>query len=128
MQSHPSYPRLADLINKYPRSAGALFQTFNDVTLAQKWIDVDVLELPDCGRVAIKGLRPSLTGDEPVSPCVVVPCGLAESLSTSWIRNVFTELGNEQQTALESFFLAFCSEDSSIVYYKISRGIIKPQV
>jgi len=127
MQSHPSYPRLADLINKYPRSAGALFQTFNDVTLSQKWVDVDVLELPECGRVAIKGLRPSLTGDEPPSPCVVVPCGLAESLSTSWIRDVFAEL-DEQQTAPESFFIAFCSEDSSIVYYKITKGIMKPQV
>ena len=67
-------------MNKYPKSASALFQTFNDVTLgmpssltneqdtldqhhvhtAQKWTDIQVLELPKCGRGAIRGLRPSL--------------------------------------------------------------------
>ncbi|KAH0838025.1 tRNA intron endonuclease [Lanmaoa asiatica] len=126
MQSHPSQPRLAELIKKYPKSAGALFQTFNDVTLAQKWTDIEVLELPKCGRGAIKGLRPSL-GESP-STCIVVPCGLAESLSTSWIRDAFAALDNQLADAPETLFVAICSEDSSIVYYKISKGILKPQV
>ncbi|KAF8445596.1 tRNA intron endonuclease [Boletus edulis BED1] len=128
MQSHPSHPRLAGLINKYPKSASALFQTFNDVTLAHKWTDIQVLELPQCGRGAIKGLRPSLTAGEPSSTCVVVPCGLAESISTSWIRDAFAALDTQLADAPETLFVAICSGDSSIVYYKISKGIIKPQV
>ncbi|KAI9570259.1 tRNA intron endonuclease [Boletus coccyginus] len=128
MQSHPSYSRLAELMSSYPKSAGALFQTFNDVTLAQKWADIEVLELPKCGRAAIKGFRPSLTAGEPPSTCVVVPCGLAESLSTSWIRDAFAALDTQLADAPETLFVAICSDDSSIVYYKISKGIRKPQV
>ncbi|KAF8560040.1 hypothetical protein OG21DRAFT_1473543 [Imleria badia] len=128
MESHSFHPRLAELISKYPKSAGALFQTFNDVTLAQKWTDIQVLELSKCGRGAIKGLRPSLTAGEPPSTCVVVPCGLAESLSTSWIRGAFAALDDQLADAPETLFVAICSDDSSIVYYKITKGIMKPQV
>ncbi|KAG8219514.1 tRNA intron endonuclease [Butyriboletus roseoflavus] len=128
MQSHSSHPRLSELIKKYSKSASALFQTFNDVTLVQKWTDIQVLELLKCGRGAIKGIRPSLTAGEPPSTCVVVPCGLTESLSTSWIRDAFDALDNQLADAPETLFVAICSEDSSIVYYKISKGITKPQV
>ena len=41
---------------------------------------------------------------------------------------MFVELNDEQLAVPESFFLAICSEDSSIVYYKITQGITKPQV
>ncbi|KAG9314058.1 tRNA intron endonuclease [Chiua virens] len=130
MESHPSlqHPRLAELISKYPASAGALFQTFNDVTLAQKWTNIELLELDKCERGAIRGLRPSLTAGEPASMSVVVPCGLTESLSTEWIRDAFIGLDNQLVDAPDTLFVAICSEDSSIVYYKISKGIVKPQV
>ena len=87
------------------------------------------------------------TAGEPTSTCIVVPCELAESLSTSWcvqtslwrglpsthfdshrIRDAFDALDSQLADAPETLFVAICSEDSSIVYYKISKGIIKPQV
>ncbi|KIL00201.1 hypothetical protein PAXRUDRAFT_821901 [Paxillus rubicundulus Ve08.2h10] len=123
MQAHPSHAHLSQLISKYPKAAGAFFQTYNDLTLAQKWTDIAVIDVPECGRAAIKGLRPPLTTEEHHSVCVVVPCSLAESLSTSWIRHVFARLGTD---APEAMFVAICAEDSSIVYYKISKGIVKP--
>jgi len=106
MQSHPSHPSLAELITKHPKSAGALFQTYNDVTLAQKWTDIRVLELPKCRRGAIMGLRPSLTAGEPPSTSIVVPCGLAESLSTTWIRDAF----DARQPACRRAGSALCSD------------------
>ncbi|KAF9240237.1 tRNA intron endonuclease [Melanogaster broomeanus] len=125
MQAHPSHPQLTQLLSAYPKSAGAFFQTYNDVTLAQKWSNIEVIDLPECQRGAIKGLRSSLTAGEPPSTCVVVPCSLAESLSTSWIRDAFARLGAD---APDAIFVAICAEDSSIVYYKISKGIVKPQI
>ncbi|KAF9222969.1 hypothetical protein BS17DRAFT_782888 [Gyrodon lividus] len=125
MQAHPSHPQLSQLLSKYPKIAGAFFQTYNDLTLAQKWTDIEVIDLPECQRGAIKGLRPPPATGEPRLVCVVVPCSLAESLSTSWIRGAFARLGTD---APEAIFVAICAEDSSIVYYKISKGIVKPPV
>jgi DNA-binding transcriptional regulator PaaX len=44
------------------------------------------------------------------------------------IRDAFAVLDNQLADAPETLFVAICSDDSSIVYYKISKGIMKPQV
>ena len=44
------------------------------------------------------------------------------------IRDAFAALDNQLADAPETLFVAICSEDSSIVYYKITKGITKPQV
>jgi len=46
---------------------------------------------------------------------------MSESLSTSWLTDAFKALND-----LEGIYLAISTEDSSIVYYKISRGFVKP--
>ncbi|KAI6044902.1 tRNA intron endonuclease [Pisolithus marmoratus] len=125
MQTHPSYPGLTRYLSKYPSLAGALFQTFNDITLVQKWTNVELVDLPNCQRAAIKGLRPSSDGDEPPSMCVVLPCSLAESLSTSYFGAAFASLGERTP---KQIYLAICADDSSTVYYKISKGIVKPSI
>jgi tRNA-splicing endonuclease subunit Sen15 len=134
MEAHPSHPTLVPYLQKYARVAGALWQTFNDIALAQSWDDVALHDLPGCSRAAISGYRPapaisSAAGtaafkraeDEKAPRLFVVPCSLAESLSASWIRAAFDELGTPP-----SFYLAICAEDSSVVYYKLNRGIVKP--
>ncbi|PCH40198.1 hypothetical protein WOLCODRAFT_131285 [Wolfiporia cocos MD-104 SS10] len=118
MQSHPSYPALSALLPKYPRSAGALFQTYNDLTLAQQWTDVEVIDLAPCSRGAFRGRRPKTEDD-----LCVIPCSLSESVSLAWLQDAFRELGHPPQV-----YLAINTEDSSIVYYKISPGIVKPPV
>jgi tRNA-splicing endonuclease subunit Sen15 len=118
MDAHPSYPILRDLLHKYPRAAGALFQTYNDISLAQHWTDVQPLELPGCSRGALRGTRP---GVEEAS--FVVPCAMHEQLSAKWIRAAFEDLDNP-----DALYIAIVTEDSSLVYYKLSRGIVKPPV
>lgn len=44
------------------------------------------------------------------------------------IRDAFDALDNQLADAPEALFVAICSEDSSTVYYKISKGMIKPEV
>lgn len=125
MQTHPSYPELTRYLSKYPSSAGALFQTFNDITFAQKWTNVELVDLPNCQRAGIKGLRPSSDDGELPSTCIVLPCSLAESISTSYFSAAFTSLG---ESAPKQIYLAICAEDSSTVYYKIGKGIVKPSI
>ncbi|KAI0709052.1 tRNA intron endonuclease [Earliella scabrosa] len=116
MDKHPSYETLSPYLAKYPKAAGSLFQTYNDLKLAQQWTDLELVELPAAERCAMRGRRPQM--DELLS---VVPCSLSESLSTDWIRTTFKELGGPPHV-----YLAINTEDSSIVYYKISPGIVKP--
>jgi len=118
MENHPSYPALSPILPKYPKAAGALFQTYNDIIFAQQWSDVEVLDLASCSRGAVRGCRPQTE-----EKMCVVPCSLAESLSTSWLHDAFKGLENPKE-----IFLAITSEDASIVYYKISNGIVKPPV
>ncbi|KAL4251204.1 SEN15 family protein [Abortiporus biennis] len=116
MENHPSYPVLSELLQKYPRSAGSLFQTYNDLKYAQSWNDLEVLDLSSCQRGAFRGRRPNTD-----TLLYVVPCSLSESLSISWFHKTFEQL--EKPT---NIYLAINSEDSSIVYYKLSPGIVKP--
>ncbi|KAL4073312.1 tRNA intron endonuclease [Scleroderma yunnanense] len=125
MQAHPSYPELNHFLTKYPKSSNALFQTFNDLTLAQRWTNVELVDLSECQRAAIRGLRPSSDSGDPPSTCIVIPYPLTESISTSWFRAAFSGLG---ETPPKEIFIAICAEDSSTVYYKISKGIVKPPV
>ncbi|KAJ3568253.1 hypothetical protein NP233_g5839 [Leucocoprinus birnbaumii] len=118
MENHPSFPALAPLLAKYPRSSGSLFQTYNDIVFAQEWKDVKVLDLEKCSRGAI-------TGHKKDSETIlhVVPCTLSETLSTGLLEDAFTSLRKPPE-----IYLAITSADASIVYYKISAGIVKPSM
>ncbi|KAJ7596675.1 tRNA intron endonuclease, partial [Mycena floridula] len=122
MEDHPSYESIAAVLRKYPAKAGSLFQTYNDILYAQQWKDVQVLDLGNtCARGAITGRRP--ISDSPNKTLSVVPCSLAESLSMGFLKDVFLSLSSPPE-----IFLAINADDSSIVYYKISAGIVKPQL
>jgi len=118
MENHPSYQALSAVLPKYPRAAGCLFQAYNDVLFAQQWTDVEVIDLQGCSRGAIKGRKPNTE-----TFLHVVPCSLAETISFGWLQQAFSLLSDPPE-----IYLAITSEDASIVYYKISLGIVKPPV
>ncbi|THU91144.1 hypothetical protein K435DRAFT_674626 [Dendrothele bispora CBS 962.96] len=133
METHPSYPQLSLLVSKYPSTAGSLFQTYNDLLLgkfynavkSQQWRDLQIVDLGEpCNRASLQGRRPAHIAVEDVDALLhVVPCFMSETISLSWISDVFKALSNP-----ESIYLAIATEDSSIVYYKLSSGIVKPVV
>jgi len=127
MESHPSYPILKPYIMAYPKSAGAAFQTYNDIVYAQGWKDVKLVELRRCRRVGFTGKRVE-DGTVIDTQLHVVPCSLAETLSMSWIQDAFADMSNPDSNPPPSIYLAITDTDSSIVYYKISSGIVKPPV
>ncbi|KAK0205281.1 Sen15 protein-domain-containing protein [Desarmillaria ectypa] len=139
MNTHPSTPALTSLLSKYPKTSGSLFLVYNDVVYgeillladplflrpdtiaAQSWKDVESVDLGEqCPRGAIKGRRSNADSDEPV---YVVPCSLAETVSYAWLQSAFKSLSDPSE-----IYLGITAEDSSIVYYKISSGIVKPPV
>ncbi|SJL07166.1 uncharacterized protein ARMOST_10509 [Armillaria ostoyae] len=121
MNAHPSTPVLTLLLSKYPKTSGNLFLVYNDVVHAQSWKDVEPVDLGEqCPRGAIQGRRPNTDSNELV---YVVPCSLAETVSYAWLQSAFKPLSDPSE-----IYLGITADDSSIVYYKISSGIVKPPV
>ncbi|KDQ25679.1 hypothetical protein PLEOSDRAFT_1046111, partial [Pleurotus ostreatus PC15] len=106
---------ISSLSTKYPRTTGSLFLVYNDIVYSQLWTDVQVLDLEPCTRAAIRGCR------RLNAIANIVPCTLSELVSLQWLDNAFVSLDDPPEV-----YLAITSDDSSIVYYKISRGIVKP--
>ncbi|KLO11916.1 hypothetical protein SCHPADRAFT_830281, partial [Schizopora paradoxa] len=111
------FPALASLAKTYPQAASSVFATYNDLLHAQRWEDLTVIDLPECKRGALRGCRPN-TKDN----LFVVPCSMSETLSTSWYVTHALKALDEP----DGIYLAISTEDSSIVYYRISRGFAKP--
>ncbi|EJT98832.1 hypothetical protein DACRYDRAFT_118593 [Dacryopinax primogenitus] len=113
---HSSLSPLQPFLQKYPSSAPSLIQAYSDLLFTQHWTELTLLDLP-VGRVAISGHKPTEQGAK-----LVLPCSLDESLSLHWLSQVFAALGPQ----VPELYLGIVSPDSSIVYYKISKGIVKP--
>ncbi|KAG8705430.1 hypothetical protein FRC08_001677 [Ceratobasidium sp. 394] len=119
MEKHPSYPALKGYLQKYPKSRGAIYQTYNDIVYGQQWSDVEIVDAPQIGRAVVSGRRP-----EQKDPSLVIPCGLGETMSFDWLTEAFK---NSPSANNPDIYLGISGDDSSIVYYKISPGIIKPK-
>ncbi|KAF8339968.1 tRNA intron endonuclease [Cantharellus anzutake] len=117
MEGHPSFPSLRVLSEKYPKQSQSLFQAYNDILYAQQWIDVEVKDISEAGRAVISGKISA----EDISR-VVVPCSLAETFTIDWLKKLYIHCSPQTR----EFLLAIVSDDSSLVYYKISKGIVKP--
>ncbi|KIJ96850.1 hypothetical protein K443DRAFT_134021 [Laccaria amethystina LaAM-08-1] len=120
MEFHPSDPILANLLEKYPHAAPSLFQAYNDIVYAQQWQNVQVVDLDRCERGAIQGKKKDTD-----TVLHVVPCSLSETVSFAYsirLQPAFAQLNTKE------ICLGITSEDASIVYYKISQGIVKPPV
>jgi len=83
----------------------------------QQWVDIDVVEIAELGRPVLTGRK---TSDEPRR--IVVPCSLSENLSIKWLNYVF----RNYSPVPEELWIGIVGDDSSMVYYKLSKGIVKP--
>ncbi|KAF8726088.1 hypothetical protein AX14_008097 [Amanita brunnescens Koide BX004] len=119
MEDHPSYKVLSPILSKYPRFAGSMFQAYNDIVYGKHWSNPEVIDLEKCKRGAIKATN--MKNEETSS--YVLPCPLTENISFGLLQDAFVELSGPQE-----IYLAITSDDSSLVYYKISDGIVKPQL
>ncbi|KIO25664.1 hypothetical protein M407DRAFT_244024 [Tulasnella calospora MUT 4182] len=127
MESHSQFDgALKEACTSYPRHAGSLFQAYNDLKLAQKWTNISIVDIPALKRSAVRGDMPAAaeTSEEnsTLQSRIVVPCTLSENLSIEWINTVFDAVIPPPS----EIYLGIVSDDSSIVYYKLSKGMVKP--
>ncbi|CCA67308.1 hypothetical protein PIIN_11831 [Serendipita indica DSM 11827] len=153
----PDYSDLNILCRKYPLHAGLLMQVYQDLLLSQRWTDIMCLDIHTLARPALMARGHAVgvdlileekarTGNEiPGSVSIVVPYAVDEQLDLNEIRLSFDSTaqmlrnctidsnqdghnGRNSQHHKAYIFMAVVTSDSSQVYYKISDGIVKPQV
>ncbi|BGO94306.1 hypothetical protein NBRC10512_002756 [Rhodotorula toruloides] len=142
--NHPLAPKVAPSCRRYPHQSAALFQTFVDLSLAQQWRDVEVLDLDECGCAVIRGL-PREPKRSP--PAVVLPMGLTVPTSLEALDKVFqavsrrfpspssssdkpaspSDSSSDQPEHPTTIYLSMIEKDSSIVYYVLRQGIVSPK-
>ncbi|GAA5946029.1 hypothetical protein JCM3775_002673 [Rhodotorula graminis] len=145
--NHPLLPLVAPACKRYPRQAGALFQAAVDLSLAQQWRDVEVVDLEECGCAVVRG-RPRLP--KRALPAVVLPMALNEPTSLAALSSVLDAVAKRfspspSSTSLPSstpsapsadaaappdsptIYLAMIEKDASIVYYVLRQGIVSPK-
>jgi len=102
---------------KYPKHSQSLFQTYNDILYTQQWVDVTVSDVALAQRAVISGRKST---DDALK--VVAPCSLSENLSIEWLNTIF----NNHIPSPNEIWVGIVGDDSSLVYYQLSKGIVKP--
>ncbi|KAL4400372.1 tRNA-intron endonuclease [Malassezia pachydermatis] len=132
--THVAYAAVAPLGAKYPAQEAALFQTYVDLKYAARWQSLDVVDLPndssstatlptstfgEQGWAVLIGLAPSSKEKQ-----VVVPMLIEQSFTTATFSALFAKI--PEGVASNHILLAMMSNDSTVVYYKLSKGMVKP--
>ncbi|GAA5864204.1 hypothetical protein JCM8547_001291 [Rhodosporidiobolus lusitaniae] len=142
--SHPLAPKILPFQQRYPSQP--LFQAYVDLSLAQQWRDLEVVELEECGCAVLRG-RPKTPKRAPVS--VVLPMRLTTPTSLASLTAVLNALSSRYPSTPSSdtlpststttlsatsddadtftIYLAIVEKDSSIVYYVLRKGIVSPK-
>ncbi|GAA6061418.1 hypothetical protein JCM10212_004476 [Sporobolomyces blumeae] len=140
--NHPLAPKILPHCRKFPDQAAALFQSFVDLSLAQQWRDLEVVELDQCSTVVLRG-RPKTPAKAP--PAIVLPMNLHTPTSLASLDNVLKAVSSLESRQSEpperaegdlevpsteqstTIYLAIVERDSSIVYYVLRQGIVSPK-
>ena len=131
-KDHQSYPQVEALCAKYPVQAGALFQTFVDLQFSARWRELQAVDVPrdppapggglgSAGWAVVRGI-PRDASDA----MFVVPMDLDETLTAELcvcadsIHDIFARLD------VRHVLMAMMSNDGTVVYYRLSQGMVKP--
>lgn len=130
----PALAKLAPLCTKYPSQAAALVQTWEDLKYSAGWTQLSTVDI-ERATSPVKGYAPKGFGSQgwvlicgrprgAKSNTAVLPMLVEETMDTALFSEVFARLPNE--VAPTHVLLAMMSNDATVVYYKLSQGLVKP--
>ncbi|WFC95805.1 hypothetical protein MBRA1_002459 [Malassezia brasiliensis] len=127
---HAAHSAVDPMAQAYPAQAAALFQTYVDLRYAASWRDLRVIEIvrDASGDARAFGARGWAlicgTAPQTTQPQAVLPMSIEQTFDTAMFSSVFAQLPND--VAASHLLLAMMSSDSTVVYYKLSQGLVKP--
>lgn len=130
--THPAYQVVGATCEAYPKQAAAVWQAYCDLSYAANWSGLQPLETDAPWALLVGTPPPPLVGTgavhtpsaTPSQATAVFPVDLAAILSPGDLSSVFAAL--PAHVDHETILLAVVSNDSTVVYYKLARGLVKP--
>ncbi|WFD28641.1 hypothetical protein MNAN1_003654 [Malassezia nana] len=135
--THEAFAIVQSLCDTYPSQASALFQTYVDLRYAARWRDLQVRSIQrrvgatDAASEAANadfgangwaifvGVAPGSKDKQ-----VVVPMVLEQAIDSAMLGNLFARL--PEDAVHTHVLLAMMSNDATVVYYRLSQGMVKP--
>ncbi|MBW0554379.1 hypothetical protein O181_094094 [Austropuccinia psidii MF-1] len=116
---------LKEASDSIPQQAAALSQALSDLTAAQQWNDLQVQICSPIG--SLQSRFALLRGKPPSSSChrTIYPMCLNQPTNFRSLSQIFSCLDSNDSSP--KVLLAIVSNDSSIVYYELSNGIVSPK-
>ena len=102
---------------------GTLYSVYADLNLAQAWKDVDLHPLSGHLRPLVSGVHNVKSGRR-----YVYPLCFDESTSIKELETLFTTIEADVPANPRQLLLGIVHVDSSVVYYVLNDGIVKPTV
>ncbi|PWN20326.1 hypothetical protein BCV69DRAFT_312922 [Microstroma glucosiphilum] len=138
-KTHSSYEPLKEIMALYPRQSGPIFHSYTDLTHAARWEEMTAVDLGKEKQTRLQRVSGSgwagLIGRRPGGKKLeaVIPCHIADTLSTSFFDGIYSALATLssseerfEELETEHILLAVLSPDSTVVYYKLAKGLVKP--
>ncbi|GHJ84418.1 hypothetical protein NliqN6_0820 [Naganishia liquefaciens] len=155
MQSHPAFAVLAPYVDQNPAQSGALYTTYTDICLSHQWKDVRILALRKEGWVVLFGRKALSDPIRLILPLAINTNSLTSAVLKAIFSalegmdfdtlpemlppiveapeaGLVTGQAEEEESAenildKETIYISIATPDSSVVYYKLAKGIKKPQ-
>ncbi|KAK4700701.1 hypothetical protein P7C70_g5546, partial [Phenoliferia sp. Uapishka_3] len=122
MWKSPHAQTILPFAKRYPSLASALLRTWDDLSLAQDWKNLEVVDLPECGCAVIKGVPKNKK-----EMALVLPMNMALPVTMAQLSQLFSALGSEFGVdGPHTVYLGIVEKDSSVVYYVLREGIVSP--
>lgn len=129
--THPAYKVVGPACEANPKQAAALWLAYCDLAYAANWSDLSPLQsssswalLSGVPPPPLISAGPAQTVAASTKPTVVFPVDLETTLAPADLKEVFASL--PPAIGSDTILLAAASNDGTVVYYKLSRGLVKP--
>ncbi|ORX53860.1 hypothetical protein BCR36DRAFT_348891 [Piromyces finnis] len=116
MEKNPMYSNVKEYCEKYPLKSYNIFQTYLDLCLVKKYEIKNFIDVKELKTIAFEVKNPKENENS-----IVIPMGINETWSIETLNKTFVELKD-----ISSIIYAILSSDSSIVYYRVSKGMVPP--
>lgn len=127
----------ADLIRQWPPAAlsslkskltseayGLVYSVYADLCLSHLWEDVETHTLEHPYQPLISGIASSQGSERKL----VYPVGAKDTTSIQALHYLFAAIQKSLGESEKRLLLGIVHTDSTVVYYKVNEGIVKPTV
>ncbi|KAM4641656.1 tRNA-splicing endonuclease subunit Sen15 [Discoglossus pictus] len=123
IQEHPRFKEMTALDVADSTQVYTAFLVYMDLSEVRNWHEVQIFGSSELHLIYLVGKE-----KEEHLPQVIIPTPICTSYSSDRIQQVMKLLckSEEDQNSAKSLLLAIVESDSTIVYYKLTDGFVRP--